>query len=117
MDHGSLFRTLFCWTVQHNIVLALFCRIMRPLAVLVTGVLRSTCVLLAEGKTSLRRRLQHDFDFAATSPIDWWLFQQDDIPIRDSMFKGLVEGKLLKPKTLELMQEWVTDDNGNKRGQ
>ncbi len=29
--------------------------------------------------------------------------------------KGLAEGQLLKPKTLELMQEWVTDEEGNKR--
>ena len=29
--------------------------------------------------------------------------------------KGLAEGKLLKSKTLDLMQEWVTDENGNKR--
>ena len=29
--------------------------------------------------------------------------------------KGLVEGKLLKPETLELMQEWVKDEKGNKR--
>jgi len=29
--------------------------------------------------------------------------------------KGLAEGKLLKAKTLELMQEWVLDDEGNKR--
>lgn len=29
--------------------------------------------------------------------------------------KGLAEGKLLKSKTLNLMQEWVTDEEGNKR--
>ncbi len=29
--------------------------------------------------------------------------------------KSLVEGKLLKPKTLELMQEWVTDEKGERR--
>ena len=29
--------------------------------------------------------------------------------------KSLAEGKLLKPKTLELMQQWVTDEEGNKR--
>ena len=29
--------------------------------------------------------------------------------------KGLAEGKLLKAKTLELMQEWVTDEEGKKR--
>jgi D-alanyl-D-alanine carboxypeptidase len=29
--------------------------------------------------------------------------------------KGLAEGKLLKAKTLEMMQEWVTDDAGKKR--
>ena len=29
--------------------------------------------------------------------------------------KGLAEGKLLKSKTLDLMQEWVTDEEGNKR--
>ena len=29
--------------------------------------------------------------------------------------KGLAEGKLLKPKTLDLMQQWVTDEEGNKR--
>lgn len=29
--------------------------------------------------------------------------------------KGLVEGKLLKPKTLEMMQEWVTNERGEKR--
>ena len=29
--------------------------------------------------------------------------------------KGLVEGKLLKPKTLELMQDWVIDENGERR--
>ena len=29
--------------------------------------------------------------------------------------KGLAEGKLLKGKTLEMMQQWVTDEDGNKR--
>ena len=29
--------------------------------------------------------------------------------------KGLVEGKLLKPKTLKLMQEWVKDEDGAPR--
>ncbi len=29
--------------------------------------------------------------------------------------KGLVEGKLLKAKTLELMQEWVLDEQGERR--
>ncbi len=29
--------------------------------------------------------------------------------------KGLAEGKLLKSKTLNMMQEWVTDKDGNKR--
>ncbi len=29
--------------------------------------------------------------------------------------KGLAEGKLLKPKTLEMMQEWVSDEEGNRR--
>ena len=29
--------------------------------------------------------------------------------------KGLAEGKLLKSKTLDLMQEWVVDEEGNKR--
>jgi len=29
--------------------------------------------------------------------------------------KGLVEGKLLKPQTLEMMQEWVTNEKGEKR--
>ena len=29
--------------------------------------------------------------------------------------KGLVEGKLLKPETLALMQEWVTNEKGEKR--
>ena len=29
--------------------------------------------------------------------------------------KGLAEGKLLKGKTLEMMQQWVTDEEGNKR--
>ncbi|MEM7379986.1 MAG: serine hydrolase domain-containing protein [Bacteroidota bacterium] len=29
--------------------------------------------------------------------------------------KGLVEGKLLKPKTLELMQEWVLNEQGERR--
>ncbi|NAS14239.1 serine hydrolase domain-containing protein [Poritiphilus flavus] len=32
-----------------------------------------------------------------------------------NFLKGLVEGKLLKPKTLELMQEWVLDENGERR--
>ena len=29
--------------------------------------------------------------------------------------KGLAEGKLLKPQALEMMQEWVMDEEGNKR--
>ncbi|HKK11225.1 MAG TPA: serine hydrolase, partial [Flavobacteriaceae bacterium] len=29
--------------------------------------------------------------------------------------KGLVEGKLLKPETLKMMQGWVKDEKGNKR--
>lgn len=30
-------------------------------------------------------------------------------------FVGLIQGKILKPGTLELMQEWVRDENGNPR--
>jgi len=32
-----------------------------------------------------------------------------------SFLKGLVEGKLLKPETMEMMQEWVTNEKGEKR--
>jgi len=32
-----------------------------------------------------------------------------------SFLNGLVEGKLLKPETMAKMQEWVTNDNGEKR--